>query len=210
MHKGVRKERETMKLLRIYSAIMVGVLVSACTSQNKLQEKLGGGYKFKPDKLFTPVKDAVADGYWDVPEGLTGPHEIIVDTVNQKAHYYIGGRKVGYSDISSGRAGHGTPRGTFSILAKDIDHKSASYGSIVDKDGNTMVEEYTVGQPIPKGGHYKGAEMNFGMQITRGGIWMHEGYVTSAPESHGCIRLPRKMAEIFFENTPVGSKVVIK
>ena len=52
--------------------------------------------------------------------------------------------------------------------------------------------------------------MNFGMQITKNGIWMHEGIVTSAPESHGCIRLPRKMAKIFFENTPIGSKVIIK
>ncbi len=199
-----------MKLLRKYSTILVGLLVSACTAQDKLQEKLSGGYEFKPDKLFSTAKEAVANGYWDVPEGLSGEHVIVVDTVNQKAHYYIAGRMVGYSDISSGRAGHGTPCGTFSVLAKDIDHKSASYGSIVDKNGNTLVEEYTVGQPIPAGGRYKGSEMNFGMQITQGGIWMHEGLVTSAPESHGCIRLPRKMAEIFFENTPIGSKVIIK
>ena len=87
---------------------------------------------------------------------------------------------------------------------------AVSSGSIVDAAGNTLIAEYTVGQPIPAGGHYKGAEMNFGMQITSSGIWMHEGIVTSAPESHGCIRLPRKMAEIFFENTPIGTKVIIK
>lgn len=200
----------TMKSLRIGLLIVSVSAMVACAPSREIKGALTGEYKFKPEHLFSSAKEAVANGYWDVPEGLQGAHTIIVDTANQQAKYYIAGRLVGYSDISSGRAGHGTPRGTFSVIAKDIDHKSASYGSIVDKDGNTLVSEYTVGQPIPAGGHYKGSEMNFGMQLTRGGIWMHEGAVTSAPESHGCIRLPRKMAEIFFENTPIGSKVIIK
>ncbi len=200
----------TMNLPRISLLVLTVLVVSACAPSREIKGALVGEYKFKPGQLFSSVRESVANGYWDVPEGLEGDHTIIVDTANQQAKYYIAGHLVGYSDISSGRAGHGTPRGTFSVIAKDIDHKSASYGSIVDKDGNTLVSEYTVGQPIPAGGRYKGAEMNFGMQITRGGIWMHEGAVTSAPESHGCIRLPRKMAEIFFENTPIGSKVIIK
>ena len=207
--RGVRckASEESMKRISILSLVLT--LVS-CSTQNEITSALGGGYLFRPDTLFSSAKDAVSDGYWDKPVGLTGPHLIVVDTQLQQAKYYIGERQVGLSAISSGRAGHGTPRGTFSIISKDIDHKSASYGSIVDAAGNTLIEEYTVGHPIPAGGHYKGAEMNFGMQITSGGIWMHEGIVTSAPESHGCIRLPRKMAEIFFENTPIGTKVIIK
>ena len=82
--------------------------------------------------------------------------------------------------------------------------------SIVDSAGNTMIAEYTQGQPIPAGGHYKGAEMTNALQLTTGGVWMHEGIVTSAPESHGCIRLPKKMAKIFFDNTSVGDTVIIK
>lgn len=165
---------------------------------------------FKPNSISLTAKEAVSNGYWHVPQGTVGDHYIVVDTELQQAKYYIGNRQVGLSAISSGKAGHGTPRGTFTIIAKDIDHKSSSYGSIVDSRGNVMIQDYTAGQPIPAGGRYKGAEMNFGMQITRTGIWMHEGVVTSAPESHGCIRLPRKMAKIFFENTPVGTKITIK
>ncbi len=196
--------------MKYYPLVLIAVLMTACTAQNEIASALGGGYMFRPEKLFTPVKDAVSDGYWDKPNGLSGEHVIVVDTRLQQAKYYIGGRQVGLTDISSGRAGHGTPQGTFSVIAKDIDHKSSSYGSVVDAAGNTLVAEYSVGDPIPAGGRYKGAEMNFGMQITTSGIWMHEGIVTSAPESHGCIRLPRKMAKIFFENTPIGSKVIIK
>ena len=112
--------------------------------------------------------------------------------------------------ISSGKAGKDTPKGVFPIISKDEDHISSTYGSIVDADGNTLVANYTKGEPIPPGGIYKGAPMTNGMQLTWGGIWMHEGLVTSAPESHGCIRLPKRMAKIFFDNTPVGTPVEIK
>lgn len=181
-------------------------LLAACSST----DTSAGGYLFKPEVMVATARELVSDGYWDCPEGLSGEHLIVVDTERQKATYYIGGKQVGISAIASGKAGHGTPKGTFSILAKDINHKSSTYGSIVDAKGNTLIADYTVGQPRPANGIYKGAEMNFGMQITRTGIWMHEGIVTSAPESHGCIRLPRKMAQIFFENTPVGARVIIK
>lgn len=169
-----------------------------------------GSYLFRPASIATPAREMVSDGYWDKPKDLEGHHTIIVDTQLQHAKYYINGRQVGYSAISSGKAGHDTPKGEFSIIDKDIDHRSSTYGSIVDSRGNVLVSDYTVGNPIPRGGIYKGAEMNFGMQITRSGIWMHEGAVTQATESHGCIRLPRRMAKIFYENTPVGSTVIIK
>lgn len=193
-----------------YTALATALLLVSCAAQNELSSVLGGGYLFKPESISISARDAVSDGYWDKPKGLSGEHSIVVDTARQQAKYYIGGRQVGLSAISSGKAGHGTPRGTFRVISKDIDHKSSSYGSIVDSKGNTLVADYSLGQPIPAGGIYKGAAMNFGMQLTHDGVWMHEGIVTSAPESHGCIRLPRKMAKIFFENTPVGSTVIIK
>ncbi len=163
------------------------------------------GYRIKPN-------DAVAYGSWDVPAGLVGEHLIVVDTARQEARYYIGGKPVGYSTISSGKAGHGTPAGTFRVLSKDADHRSSRYGSIVDAAGNTLIGDYTVGNgtPIPPGGRYEGAAMTHGMQLTTSGIWMHEGIVTAAPESHGCIRLPKDMAKIFFDNTPVGTPVIIR
>lgn len=166
-------------------------------------------YAFGRNTLVRPIDQSVSDGSWDMPAGLTGPKLIVIDTGLQQAKFYVGNRLVGWSTISSGKAGHGTPKGTFKIQSKDIDHRSSTYGSIVDAYGNTLVENWSRGMSIPRGGIYKGAEMNFGMQIV-GGIWMHEGFVTSAPESHGCIRLPRRMAQIFYENTPVGTPVIIK
>lgn len=192
---------------RIIFIAAASSLLTACSTQNEI---VGGGYLFKPDQLVSSAREVVSDGYWDKPSGLTGPHLIVVDTELQQAKYYIGGQQVGISAISSGKAGHGTPRGTFTILSKDENHRSSTYGSVVDAAGNVLVQDYTKGQPMPPGGRYKGAEMNFGLQITNTGIWMHEGIVTSAPESHGCIRLPRKMAKIFFDNTPVGTQIIIQ
>lgn len=197
--------KKHLTILAVSAAIM-----TACSTQNEINAMAHGGYAFKPASLKSTPNQVVNGGYWDRPAHLTGTPCIVIDTQLQQATYYVGNQIVGRSTISSGKAGHGTPKGTFKILSKDIDHRSSTYGSIVDASGNVMVADYKAGQPIPAGGQYQGAPMNFGMQITNTGIWMHEGLVTAAPESHGCIRLPREMAKIFFENTAVGTPVIIK
>lgn len=199
-----------MNRLFLLSIIAVPAgLYCACTPV--VNEITGtGGYMFRPAQIKKSAREDIVQGYWDKPKGITGEHRIVVDTERQRAYYYIGNYQVGLSPVSSGKAGHDTPKGEFTVLDKDINHKSSTYGSIVDEKGNVIIADYTVGDPRPARGIYKGAAMNFGLQLTRTGIWMHEGIVTQATESHGCIRLPRAMAKIFFENTPVGSTVIIK
>lgn len=188
----------------------VATLLVACTAQNDLSAMAAGGYAFRPSQIKIDPNKAVSYGWWDKPAGLEGAHHIVIDTQLQEANYYIAGQKVGHSRISSGKAGHGTPSGTFKVLSKDANHKSSLYGSVVDSAGNTLIADYKAGQPMPAGGRYKGADMNNALQLTTTGIWLHEGIVTGAPESHGCIRLPGDMAKIFFDNTPVGTPVTIK
>ncbi len=193
---------------RLLPILLAAALLPACSVSQRAAGE-AAGYRFRRDVKVSPTA-AVNAGHWDVPAGLQGEHVIIVDTNLQIAKYYIAGQQVGWSNVSSGKAGHGTPSGTFKVLAKDADHKSSTYGSVVDAAGNTLIADYTAGQPMPAGGIYKGAEMNNALQITNTGIWMHEGIVTGATESHGCIRLPKDMAKIFFDNTPVGSTIIIK
>ncbi len=38
---------------------------------------------------------------------------------------------------------------------------------------------------------------------------MHEGYLPGYPASHGCIRMPGKMAQIFFSNVALGTPVAV-
>ena len=199
----------TMKKLLLMSAA-AALAVSSCVKSPNDLAQMASGYAFARPKMKADVIDTVSAGQWDVPAGLDGPRRIVIDTELQQAHYYIAGRRVGWSTISSGKAGKDTPKGVFPVIAKDADHISSTYGSVVDAAGNTLIANYTKGEPMPPGGIYKGAPMTHGMQLTWGGIWMHEGLVTSAPESHGCIRLPKRMAKIFFDNTPVGTPVEIK
>lgn len=197
----------------IFLPIVVATALTSCVPSLHSPDELAqmaAGYAFARPKNKMNVTESVSVGQWDVPYGLEGPRRIVIDTNLQKAYYYIAGRQVGWSTISSGKAGKDTPKGIFTILDKDEDHISSTYGSVVDADGNTLIANYTKGEPMPPGGIYKGAPMTCGMQLTWSGIWMHEGIVTSAPESHGCIRLPKRMAKIFFDNTPVGTPVEIK
>lgn len=199
-----------LNMKRFIQLFVAASLLVSCASTPDELAQMATGYAFARPKNKMDVTEAVSVGQWDVPEGFDGPRRIVIDTELQQAHYYIAGRRVGWSTISSGKAGKDTPKGVFPILAKDEDHVSSTYGSVVDANGNTLIADYTQGEPMPPGGIYKGAPMTHGMQLTWGGIWMHEGLVTSAPESHGCIRLPKRMAKIFFDNTPVGTPVEIK
>lgn len=189
--------------------LAAGCTLCSCVNMNPITAPayIGGS----PKTELSPI-ERVSRGWWDKPAGLEGQHHIVVDTRLQRAHYYVGGTMVGQTTISCGREGHGTPLGNFKILSKDKDHTSSTYGELLSKATGEVVDpNFTMGsRPIPAGTYYRGAAMTNGMQITTSGIWMHEGFVTGAPESHGCIRMPADMAEKFFENTPVGTPVTIK
>jgi lipoprotein-anchoring transpeptidase ErfK/SrfK len=61
----------------------------------------------------------------------------------------------------------------------------------------------------PRGTHFDGARMPYCMHFN-GGYAMHEGYVPPYAASHGCIRLPKGMAEHFFNAAPEGTSVIVK
>ena len=48
------------------------------------------------------------------------------------------------------------------------------------------------------------------MRITQGGVGMHAGYIPGYPASHGCIRMPEKMSQIFFQNVSLGTPVIVE
>jgi lipoprotein-anchoring transpeptidase ErfK/SrfK len=75
--------------------------------------------------------------------------------------------------------------------------------------GNVVKKDVELGKdPKPPGSMFKGAPMPYFMRIT-GGVGMHEGYLPGYPASHGCIRMPGKMAQIFFSNVELGTPVTV-
>ncbi len=198
-----------MNKLYAYLPLALGAILISCDSITP--SELKPDYAFKPGNFTKDANVTVSDGYFDRPAGLTGAHKIVVNIAMQNAKYYIGNTQVGYTTVSTGRDGKATPRRSYRVLSKDIDHRSSKYGSIVDAQGNVLMASFERGKDrMPAGGRYVGSSMFYGLQLNTTGIWMHEGIVTSAPESAGCIRLPTNMAKAFYENIPIGSLVVVQ
>lgn len=144
-------------------------------------------------------------------ENLTGPVSITIDLSEQKAHILRGGVPAGWSYVAAGTPGHPTPPGSFRITEKVADKHSNSWGIMVDAEGNTVESDARSGRtPVPRGGRFVGAPMPYWMRIS-GAIGMHAGHIPNPgdPASHGCIRLPKQMAETLFSLTEVGTPVKV-
>lgn len=131
-----------------------------------------------------------------------------IDLHEQRAYLLRHGRMVLESPICSGRAKHRTPTGRFRILEKDMDHRSSLYGKIVDSKGRTLVADADADMPVPRGARFVNAPMHYFMRFT-GGIGMHAGYLPGYPASHGCVRLPRDRAALFYHAIQVGTLVTV-
>ena len=126
------------------------------------------------------------------------------------ASFYKGRQLVGVSILSTGDEQHPTPRGRFNIQQKDAHHMSSQYGDYIDDAGNVLASNIDRhSDPMPPGGRFDGARMPFFMRFTSG-IGMHAGYLPGYPASHGCVRMPERMARIFFDNVTVGTPVDVR
>lgn len=148
------------------------------------------------------------NGYW-AGKTVEGEPKIVIDLTQQRLRYYKGENLAGVARISSGRESHATRPGQFRILDKDRDHRSSLYGAFVTASGNVVKADVDSRRDAcPPGAKFEGADMPYFMRVV-GGIGMHAGYLPGYPASHGCIRLPKRMAELFFEATPTGTPVEI-
>jgi lipoprotein-anchoring transpeptidase ErfK/SrfK len=109
-------------------------------------------------------------------------NRIIVSLADQSLYAYNGEKLVAYSNISSGKPGHETPTGDFTVSEKDPDHHSSLY---------------------------ENASMPFFMRLTDGGVGLHAGFIPGYPASHGCVRLPFGMARELFQHVESGTPVEI-
>lgn len=148
--------------------------------------------------------------YWWRGDGVLGRPSISIRLGEQKAYFLKGGTVVGMAPISSGREGYRTPAGSFSITQKSRNHVSNLYGDYVDANGNVVVANVGVQRDRrPPGTKFRGAPMPYFMRIV-GAVGMHAGYLPGYPASHGCIRLPKEMARIYFENVSHGTPVAVR
>lgn len=108
--------------------------------------------------------------------------QVVVSLKSQRLDLYRGDELLASSKVSTGRRGHRTPAGVYSVLQKRRRHFSNLYDN---------------------------APMPYMQRLTWSGIALHQGHLPGYPASHGCIRLPRKFARQLFKITDIGAKVVI-
>src|SRR5262249_15034299 len=119
---------------------------------------------------------------WEPERAPEGPLLIVASTTEQVAYVYRNGIRIARSSVSTGRPGHRTPTGVFTILEKEVHHTSSIY---------------------------KGAEMPYMERVTWGGIALHAGNLPGYPDSHGCVRLPLEFSKLLFGVTMKGATVII-
>ena len=115
-----------------------------------------------------------ADGDGDV--------RIIVSLPMQRMFVFRDGDLIGATSVSTGRSSKPTPTGEFTILQKQVFHRSNLYSD---------------------------APMPFMQRLTWSGIAMHAGYLPGYAASHGCIRMPRAFAERLYDITSLGGQVLV-
>jgi lipoprotein-anchoring transpeptidase ErfK/SrfK len=131
---------------------------------------------------------------------------VVVSLPKQRAFLMIGDQVVIDSPISSGKRGHSSPTGNFSVLEKDPNHRSNIYGDFVDRSGRVVRAGISAKiDAAPSGTHYVGASMKWFMRLTAEGVGMHIGILPGYPASHGCIRMPPDGAKLFYDHVKVGT-----
>lgn len=133
------------------------------------------------------VLDAVgwlkAGEYLWMPQAAPqGPMLLIVNVRTQRAVLYRNAVPIAVTTVSTGRKGHRTPLGVYSVLEKRAVHFSSIYDA---------------------------APMPFMQRLTWGGVALHGGHLPGYPASHGCIRLPHPFAKLLFAETRLGMTVVV-
>ena len=140
---------------------------------------------------------------------MAGEAAIVLRLSEQRAYFYKGGMLAGATPVSTGRPGFDTPMGTFRIQQKVSNYRSSQFGDYVDAHGNIVLKDVdTKVDSAPAGAHFVGARMPWFLRVTEG-IGLHQGYLPGRPASHGCIRLPGPMAQIYFRAASVGTPVTI-
>ena len=119
---------------------------------------------------------------WAPENAPRGPVSIVVSINQQLMHVHRSGIKIAITTVSTGKPGHETPTGVFTVLQKEKEHYSSTYDN---------------------------APMPFMNRLTWSGIALHAGKLPGYPASHGCIRLPLKFAELLYGVTKLGTPVVI-
>jgi lipoprotein-anchoring transpeptidase ErfK/SrfK len=181
-------------------AASLGLMLASCAS--------------KPKPAPVPQQQAFKMYEWnaELATKTQGAASVVIYLDKQKATFFKGSKEIGWTYVASGTASHPTPSGNFKVMEKTPDKISNLYGKLLDFDGNVVDGDFNITkETLPEGYRFSPARMPLYMRLTSDGVGMHVGPIPKPGRaaSHGCIRLPRFMAEKFFSHVSVGTPVTI-
>ncbi|HJM65382.1 MAG: L,D-transpeptidase [Roseibacillus sp.] len=134
-----------------------------------------------------------------------------IDLSQQRARIYNRKNIAMDYPIASGRRTFPTPPGNYRIVEKiEREKQSNLYGTIYDAEGKVHKTDADITEDeVPEGGEFKGAAMPYWMRLSWKGLGMHQGRVPRYPASHGCVRMPSKVASTIYSKLPIGTPVSI-
>jgi len=152
--------------------------------------------RMDPDRSHPKLDPLAAPSSSELPQSPSGveptrkpefvkqrlPLFLVVSIADQHVSVYNHEGLVARSAVSTGKEGHPTPRGIYTIIGRERYHASNLYS---------------------------GAPMPYMQRVTWSGVAMHVGVVPGHPASHGCIRLPAGFAVKLWGLTKIGERVVI-
>lgn len=162
-------------------AIWLFLLIHLLLPGNALATPSWGASTSRPAGT-RPAELKSGEWVWGGDSKDMGPMAVVVSLTEQRAYVYRNGLLIAVSTVSSGKPGHETPTGVFTILQKDKDHRSSRYNN---------------------------APMPYQERLTWDGVALHAGGLPGYPESHGCVHLPTEFARLLFDATTMGMVVVI-
>ncbi|AKC87195.1 L,D-transpeptidase [Pseudoxanthomonas suwonensis] len=165
-------------MIRLLFIVLLGCLAQAFPAH--AVPSWGAGQSSSADTPPSQLKPG--EWVWGGDSKAMGPMAVIVSLTEQRAYVYRNGILIAFSTVSTGKPGHETPTGVFTILQKDKDHHSSKYNN---------------------------APMPYQERLTWDGVALHAGGLPGYPESHGCVHLPSEFARLLFESTTLGMTVVI-
>jgi hypothetical protein len=172
----------TMRLAKL-TPCLLGALLA-------LNQPLASADRVPPKAGSTPGTETLApprqlkpgEFLWHPEASPRGPM-VMVDSLNEQiAYVYRNGILIGSSTVSTGKKGHETPTGVFTILQKHADH----YSSVYDN-----------------------APMPYMQRLTWSGVALHAGKLPGYPASHGCVRMPYEFARLLYDESSTGITVVV-
>ena len=163
-------------------ALIASLAVTTAASPAAAAYWHGGGHKHHTAHKTHETKAADRVDREPFGEIQKGPLQIFISINQQKLHLYSDGVHVADTSIATGVPSLPTPLGVFSVIQKQVFHRSNIYS---------------------------GAPMPYMQRITWSGVAMHEGESIGHRASHGCIRMPHDFAVRLYRLTKLNTRVII-